>query len=162
MAEYDISFGERLADTARMIVSEGLTPLDAQRAVLYLSLLSAEVTLKAMLEHAGKPVSEIRARSHRLATLLSDLDQCEIEVEVPPETKRYVSASRLRSRSLSHGDAISTVGAVIDAESQGASKYPNQVRYGEVLRHFPAEVLAKMAVEISAFAREHWESLRVK
>ena len=78
MAEYDISFGERLSETARMVVDEGLAELDAQRTVLYLSLLSTEITLKAMLERAGKPVPDIRARSHRLAELLSDLGQCEV------------------------------------------------------------------------------------
>ena len=53
MAEYDIAFGERLAETARMVADEGLAELDAQRTVLYLSLLSTEITLKAMLERAG-------------------------------------------------------------------------------------------------------------
>jgi len=162
MAEYDIAFGKRLAETAHMVAAEGLVELDAQRTVLYLSLLSTEITLKAMLERAGKPVSEIRARSHRLAELLSDLGQCEVEVEMTPGTKRYVPASRIRAIPLSHGGAQSTVGAVIDAESQGASTYPNQVRYSEVLRHFPAEVAAQMAAEVSAFAHEHWHSIRIK
>ena len=162
MAEYDIEFGERLAATARMVAAEGLAPLDAQRTVLYLSLLSTEITLKAMLEHAGKPTSEIRARSHRLAELLSDLGQCEVEIEIASGTKRYMPASRLRGCPLKHGAAESTVGAVIDAESQGASAYPNQVRYGDVLRHFPAEVVAQMASKAAAFAREHWHSLRIK
>lgn len=162
MAEYDIAFGERLAETAHMVAAEGLVPLDAQRTVLYLSLLSAEITLKAMLEHAGKPVSEIRARSHRLADLLSDLGQCEVEVEITPGTKRYVLASRLRGCPLKHSAAESTVGAVLDAGSQGASTYPNQVRYGDVLRHFPAEVVAQMASKLAAFAHEHWNSLRIK
>ena len=159
MAEYDIAFGERLAETARMVASLGLAELDAQRTVLYLSLLSTEITLKAMLEHAGMPVSGICARSHRLAELLSDLGQCKVEVEIAPGTKRYVSASRIRAIPLNHGRAQSTVGAVIDAESQGASTYPNQVRYGEVLRHFPAEVVAQMAAEVSVFARTHWNDI---
>lgn len=162
MAEYDIAFSERLAETARMVAGEGLAPLDARRTVLYLSLLSVEIALKAILEQAGIPVSEIRARSHRLAELLSDLGRCEVEVEVTPGTKLYVPASRLRGCTLRDGAAESTVGAVIEAESQGASTYPNQVRYGDVLRHFPAEVVAQMAIEVSAFAREHWQSLRIK
>lgn len=162
MAEYDIAFGERLAETARMVAAEGLVELDAQRTVLYLSLLSTEIALKAMLERAGKPVAEIRDRSHRLAGLLFDLGQCQVEVEVAPGTKRHVPASRIRAIPLSYGSAQSTVGAVVDAESQGASTYPNQVRYGEVLRHFPAEVVAQMAAEVSAFAREHWHSIRIK
>jgi hypothetical protein len=43
MAEYAIAFGERLAERARMVAGEGLVELDAQRTVLYLSLLSAEI-----------------------------------------------------------------------------------------------------------------------
>jgi hypothetical protein len=160
MAEYDIAFGERLAETARMVAREGLSELDAQRTVLYLSLLSTEITLKAMLERAGMPLRYIRARSHRLTELLSDLGQCEVEVEMAPGIKQYASASRIRAIPLSHGSAQLTVGAVIDAESQGASIFPNQVRYGELLRHFPAEVVSQMAAEVSAFAREHWHSIR--
>jgi hypothetical protein len=162
MAEYDIAFGKRLAETARMVAAEGLVEVDAQRTVLYLSLLSTEIALKAMLEQAGKPVPDIRARSHRLAELLSDLGQCEVEVEMTPGAKRYVSASRIRAIPLSHVGAQSTVGAVIDAESPGVSTYPNQVRYGEVLRHFPADVAAQMAAEVSAYALEHWHSIRIK
>jgi hypothetical protein len=162
VAEYDVAFGERLAETARMVAVEGVATLDAQRTILYLSLLSVEITLKAMLERAGVPVSEIRARSHRLAELLSDLGQCEVEVQVAAGAKRYVSASRLRSGSLKYGEAKSTVGAVLGAESQGASTYPNQIRYGDVLHHFPIEVVAQMAAKVSAFARENWQSIRVR
>lgn len=162
MAEYDIAFGERLAETARMVAFEGLVEIDAQRTVLYLSLLSTEIVLKAMLERAGKPVPDIRARSHRLKELLADLGKCEVEVEVTPGVRRYVSASRIRAIPLRNSSVQSTVGAVIDAESQGASTYPNQVRYGEVLRHFPAEIVTQMAVAVSAFAREHWHNVRIK
>ncbi len=162
MAEYDIAFGDRLAETAAMVAADGLVQIDAQRTVLYLALLSTEITLKAMLEHAGRPVAEIRARSHRLDDLLSDLGQCEVEVEISPGTKRYMPASRLRGCPLKYGAAETTVGAVIDAESRGASKYPNQVRYGDVLCHFPADVVTQMASAVVAFACEHWHSLRIK
>lgn len=161
MAEYDVAFGERLAELAHMVVDEGVEPLDAQRTVLYLGLLSVEITLKAMLEHAGIPVSKIRARSHSLAELMSDLDRCEVEIEVTPGIKQYMPASRLRACTLKHGASETTVGVVIDAESHSASTYPSKVRYGDVLRHFPAAVVAEMAIEVSAFARQHWEGLRV-
>lgn len=113
MAEYDIAFGEKLAEAARMVVAEDASTLEAQRTVTYLSLLSTEISLKAMLERAGKSVTDIRARSHRLAELLADLGRCEIEIEVSPGNRTYVPASRLRSRSLSHAEAESTIGAVI-------------------------------------------------
>lgn len=162
MSEYDIAFGEKLAETAHMVAAEDCGTLDAQRTVLYLSLLSAEITLKAMLEHAGKPILDIRARSHCLAKLLSDLSQCEVEIEIAPGTRRYQPASRLRSCTIEFGSAQTTVGKVIDAENIGASIYPNQIRYGDALRHFPAEVVVRMASSILKFAHEHWHSLRMK
>lgn len=162
MPQYDIAFGEKLAEVATSVVADGLADVDAQRTVLYLSLLSTEISLKSMLEKAGKPVSEIRKRCHNISELLKDLGQCEVEVEVTPGTPRAVAASRLRARTVSHGEAKVTVGAVIDAESTGASKYPNEVRYGDLLRHYPPAAVAQMASSVAAFAREHWQSLRTK
>jgi hypothetical protein len=159
--EYDIAFGKKLSEVACEIVNDDISTLDARRTVLYLSLLSTEISLKAMLEHAGKSVAEIRRRGHQLAALLTDLGRCEIEVEVTPGCRRYVSASRLRAHELRYGEAISTVGTVIDAEQNGASAYPNQVRYGDVLSHFPAEVVVQMSAAVSMFACEHWQSIRV-
>lgn len=162
MAEYDIAFSEKLADVANLVVSDGISDHDAKRTVLYLSLLSMEISLKAMLERAGKPVNAIRAHSHRLAELLTDLGQCEIEVEVAQGKCMYVPATRIRSCSLKHDCAEVTVGAVIDAESQGASTYPNQIRYGDVLLHYPPEVVAQVATMVVAFAHQHWQSIRIK
>lgn len=162
MTEYKIQFGEKLAEVAAFVITDGLSDLDAKRTVLYLSLLSIEISLKSMLEQAGKPISEIRARSHCLAELLKDLGQCEVEVEVTSSNHMYVPASRLRSCPLRHGDAEVTIGAVIDAESQGASSYPNKVRYGNVLIHYPPEIVAQAAVKIADFARQHWQSIRTK
>ncbi len=162
MPEYDIAFGDKLAEVAGLVVADGISDLDAKRTVLYLSLLSTEISLKAMLERAGRHVPKIRALSHRLSDLLVGLGQCEVEVEVTAGNRMYVPASRLRSCSIKHGDAEVTVGAVIDAESQGASTYPNQIRYGDVLNHYPADVVVQMAVKVVAFAREHWQSIRIK
>ena len=114
-----------------------------------------------MLEHAGKSVPKIRASSHRLTQLLSDLNKCEVEIEIAPGIRHYVPASRLRSCTIEYRDTQTTVGEVIDAESQGASTYPNQVRYGDVLRHFSPQVVAQMAFQIMTFAREHWSTLRL-
>ena len=161
MAEYDIKFGERLATVAKSLVTNGIEELDAQRTVLYLSLLSAEITLKAMLEQAGKPVTHIQGRSHKLSELLADLSNCEVEVEVASGLRKWVPATRLRSCTLDHGEKKITVGNVLEAESQGASKYPNKVRYGDLLSHFPPEVVSEMAEQVAAFARQHWQSIRI-
>lgn len=159
MPQYDIEFAQKLAEVANLVVTEGTESVDAQRTVLYLSLLSTEIALKAMLETAGKPVSEIRKRSHNLADLLADLGQCEIQVDVAGKTMT-VSASRLRSCTLQEGDTQITVGKVIDAEQDGASQYPNAVRYGDRLRHYPPAVVAQMAARVVEFAHKHWLNLR--
>jgi len=163
MAEYNIEFAEKLAEIAGLVVADGLSDFNAIQTVLYLSLLSTEISLKSMLERAGNPVAEIRARSHRLADLLTDLGRCEVEVEVTPGKRMYIPASCLRSIPLKHDGAKSTVGRVIDAEKQQrVSTYPNQIRYGEVLHHYPPEAVAQMAAEVVAFAHQHWQSIRVK
>lgn len=133
--------------------------MDAKRTVLYLSLLSIEITLKAMLERAGKPVEEIRVLSHSLTKLLFELSKCEVEVEVVSK-RQFVPATRLRACEIEHGNVIITVGEILDAEKLGASKYPSQIRYGDVLSHFPAEVVAKAAARVALFAREHWQDIR--
>lgn len=160
MPIYDIRFGKKLAEIAQIVIVEGLLTIDAQRTVLYLSLLSIEITLKAILEHAGKPVADIRVLSHSLAKLLSELSKCEVEVEVAPGERTYVSASRLRACVLKNGSAESTVGEILDAESLGASVYPNKIRYGDVLSHFPAEVVAEAAAKVALFAHECWQNIR--
>jgi hypothetical protein len=158
--EYSIEFGAKLAEVANFVVTDGLDDPESPRVVLYLSLLSTEISLKAMLEKAGKPVAEIRARSHNCAELLNDLGQCEIEVE--NGTPRFVPASRLRACIIKQDEGETTVGKMMDAESEGASLYPNQVRYGNQLRHYPPAAVAQMASAVADFARKHWQAVRVK
>lgn len=159
MPLYDIAFAQKLAEVANLVETDGTESADAQRTVLYLSLLSTEIALKAMLETAGMPISEIRKRSHNLANLLTDLGQCEIQVDVAGKTM-MVSASRLRSCTLQQGDTQITVGKVIEAEQDGASQYPNAVRYGDQLRHYPNAVIAQMAATVVEFAQKYWLTLR--
>jgi hypothetical protein len=160
--EYSIEFGAKLAEVANFVVADGLDDPESPRVVLYLSLLSTEISLKAMLEQAGKPLCEIRNRGHNVAELLEDLGQCEIKVETDPGTRQFVSASRLRACSIEQGEAQITVGRVIEAEAEGASPYPNNVRYGDRLHHYPPAVVAQMASVVADFARKHWQTVRVK
>ena len=124
MPEYSLAFAERLAATARLLASDGLEDAEAKRTVLYLSLLLTEVTLKAMLEQAGVPVEKICKRSHHLAGLVRDLGQCKVEVEIVPNIRKSVPASRLRSCTITHPSGATTVGEILDAEKLGASRYP--------------------------------------
>jgi hypothetical protein len=61
VAEYDLSFAAKLAEVAGEVHQKAPFAYDARRLVAYLSRLSVEIALKALLEQAGKPVKEIRA-----------------------------------------------------------------------------------------------------
>jgi len=127
--------------------------------VLYLSLLSTEISLKAMLEQAGVELPKIKKRSHNLSALMKDLGRCTVGTTITPGNDMKVPASRLRAVSLQYGEAKSTVGEIIDAEKAGASKYPNNVRYGALPSHYPPEIVSQMAVKLVSFAKKHWKSL---
>lgn len=160
MAEYNLGLSQKLAETAEIVAIDGLADFDAVQTVLYLSLLASEIALKALLEQAGQPVRQIRARSHNLKALLEDLGECQIRVEITPGQERWVSASRLRAVTVDPNYGNATVGTLLEAEDAGASRYPNQLRYGESFRHYPPQVIVKMASEIVKWAKQHWDDIR--
>jgi hypothetical protein len=160
MAEYNLGLSEKLAETAELVVNDGIEDFDAAQTAIYLSLLSCEIALKALLEKAGQPVNEIRARSHNLSKLLEDLGRCEIEVEVANSRFMWVPASRLRAVTIDANYNNATVGTLLEAEAIGASRYPNQIRYGESFRHYPPEMIMKMAIKVVAWAKEYWDHIR--
>ena len=131
MADYDIDFAAKLAAVANKVDENDPWAYDARRVTVYLSRLSAEVTMKALLEKAGFPLQRIRARSHDLRGLLKDLGDCEVEVEVAPGVRKWCPASRVRAAVIDLELVHVPIGEIIDAEDQGTSKYPNQIRYGE-------------------------------
>ena len=161
MTEYDINFAKKLAETASGIVVDGIESIYAQRTVLYLSLLSGEIALKALLEKAGKPISEIRRRSHNLRQLLRDIDVCEVEVEIASGEMRWCSASRLRAVVVDQRYGNATIGVLLNSDEVGASRYPGEVRYGDMLRHYPVDVMAKMAVLVCEWANNNWNTIRI-
>lgn len=162
MAEYDIAFGKKLAETAKIVLDLGTDSHDAIRTVTYLSLLSTEISLKAMLEKAGISPSAIRKHNHSLRALLKDICGCEVEVEVAPGLLQFTSAARLCPIEIPYKNAKTPVGRVIEAEKEGASLYPIKIRYGDSFSHFAPEVLAGMAKAVAGFATEHWGSIRVR
>jgi hypothetical protein len=161
MSTYDIAFANKLAEVAQGIVTQGLDSHEARRTVAYLSRLSMELSLKALLERAGKPVAEIKSHWHNLRALLVEVGKCEVEAEVTSGSREWCPASRLRAVTVTfQGNAV-PVGMVLDAEDHGASIYPNEIRYGEEVRDFPPEVLALAAARVVAWVEEHWGVVRL-
>ena len=162
MAEYDLAFAARLADVASEVQQKEPHAYDARRLVAYLSRLSVEITLKSLLERAGTPLKDIKARSHNLRALLSDLGECEVQVEVAPGILAWSSAARLRAVTVDLGLAQVPIGELIAAEDNGASQYPNQIRYGETVIDMHPTLLASMATLAASWAKEHWATIRLR
>lgn len=161
MAEYDIDFAAKLALVATEVDEKDPWAYDARRVTVYLGRLSAEISMKALLEKAGVPVSSIRAHSHDLRGLLSDLSKCEVEVEVAPGVKQWCSASCVRAAVIDLGLVHVPIGELIDAEDPRISKYPNEIRYGESVVDFSPGLVSDMAAVLASWAKSHWNTIRL-
>lgn len=159
--EYSLAFAQQLIEAAKVPKRHVPELEEANRALLYLSLVSIELSLKYLLEKAGVPIKTIRNRSHSLQDLLNDLENCEIKLMIS-ESQNWVSASRIRARIVSPAYFGATIGNLIESECKGASKYPNEIRYGSTLRHFPPELIFECAVKVVEWACDYGEAIRVK
>lgn len=160
MAEYDLNFASKLAEVANQVDENDPWAYDARRVTIYISRLSMELTLKALLEKAGFPINRIRTRSHNLRELLKDLGECEVEVHVTNNVKAWVPATRVRAITIDLGFVQIPIGTIIDAENQGTSCYPNEIRYGERIVDFEPSFVSSTAVLLANWAKQHWELIR--
>ena len=161
MPEYSIGFSEKLIDAAQIIMDIGLDSVDAKRTVLYLSLLSCEIALKAILERAGKSVAEIMRCSHNFKKLLDLLRTCQVEVEISNGHLKWVPASRIRTVTVDPSYGNATLGNLLTANDLGFSQYPNQIRYGDSLRHYPPEMMLKAAKKTLEWVNDYWNRIRI-
>lgn len=163
MPEYSRGFSRHLIDAANIIKNNGLSDIEAKRTVLYLSLLSIEISLKALLKNAGISTSRLRTLSHSHKKLLKELEEkCEIEVQVTPSKKMWVPTSRIRAISVSTAYRNATVGVFLEAETAGASTYPNKIRYGTTLEHYPPEFMLETATKVLEWVEEFFTKIRMK
>jgi len=152
--EYSLEFSQRLIDAASSFIDKDKIDDETGRAVLYLSLLSCEISLKALLEQAGYTIKELKARSHDFSGLIKDLCFCDLEGTGIAGSKPFTGA-RLLSQEVDPNIANGTVGALLKCEEQGASKFPNEIRYGELVRHYPPMLMLGCASKIYEWAREN-------
>jgi len=158
---YNTGFSEKLLNAATAVAAEDFSDVDAVRTVMYLSSLASEITLKALLERAGIPVKDIKARGHSLSGLLTDLGKCQIQAEATAGSRTWVSATRLRSKVVDNRFYDATVGTLLTGEERGASKYPNELRYGDHFKDYPPELKLGAAKAVIDFAKEHWNEIRL-
>lgn len=162
MPEYSPQLAARFAEVAGNMVSNGLKDVEDHRVVAYISRLSMELSMKAVLERAGKPIDEIRPYSHRLGDLLAAVGECEIEKEITAGVKSWVRATDLRGITLDFHGHAGTLGQVIEAEALGASRYPGELRYGATPKDFPAEIIAAAAAALAHWVARNADSVRLR
>ena len=161
MSEYNIEFAKNLITAAKSVVESDRDSVDAQRAILYLSLLSCEISLKAFLEKAGMPIKKIKALSHNFEKLLNAVRQCEVnENIVGVAHPMSVSAARVCAITIDYDGAESTLGAILLQKAGGASKYPNEIRYGSTIVHAPCGAMLQAADKLWDWVNAHVTAVR--
>jgi len=161
MITYDINFSKKFYEVAQNTISIETDDANMHRVVAYISRLSMELSLKSFLEQAGLPVNKIKKYWHDLSGLLSEVDKCEVEIEITPNTKKWVPASRVRRKEVNFLSYSLALGVIIEAENHGASKYPNELRYGEMPKDFPPQALVQAAHVLNSWAASHGTAARL-
>lgn len=163
MSEYSIELSKKLAETALDLIAYEPDNIEAKRVVIYLSRLSIELSLKAFLEKAGKPVSEIAKCWHRLSDLLEAVDLCRIYINDATDPKAFLPASEVRNIEVPFLPLLghfTKMEFVIEAEKHGASIYPNKIRYGDNVEDVPPQTLSFAAKELTIWVEKHWNSAK--
>jgi hypothetical protein len=157
--EYSLEFSHRLIDAAKSFIDKDKISDETGRAVLYLSLLSCEISLKALLEQAGYTPKELKKRSHDFSGLIKDLCFCDLVGTGIAGSKPYTGAELL-GEVVDPNIGNGTVGNLLSFEAQGASKYPNEIRYGEFVIHFPPILMLDCASKVCEWARNNIDIIK--
>ena len=152
--EYSLEFSQRLIEAAKSFIDKDEINDETGRAVLYLSLVSCEISLKALLEQAGYTIKELKKRSHDFYGLFRDLCFCDLLGTGVPGSKPYTGAE-LIGEVVDPNIGNGTVGDLLMCENQGASKYPNGIRYGDFVIHFPPRLMLDCASTVCNWARDN-------
>ena len=90
-----------------------------------------------------------------------DLGRCQIQYEVVKGRLSWVPATRVRSEHVDHGFPDATIGKLLTGEEHGASKYPNELRYGDHVKDYPPKLKIKAARALVDWAHKHWDEIRL-
>jgi hypothetical protein len=144
---YSFEFAKRLIEAAESTFHNGFEMDEAGRTVLYLSCLSCEISLKALLERTGYTSKELKKLSHDLSALLTEVSSCTLISSG--------KASTLRSKMAMPDTGNGTIGTLLESELSGGSVYPNEIRYGDTVRHYPPEAMLNCAKVVNDWCIQH-------
>ncbi|WP_157281229.1 hypothetical protein [Methyloversatilis universalis] len=160
MPQYDLNFAKNLTDVSTALLNQGLETPEARRTVIYLSRLSMELSLKALLELAGKPTLEIKSRGHDLQALLADVESYEFEMKIFDD--QWHSGTEIRKLNIPYNIHQIDMGTIIEAERHGASKFPNEIRYGDNVQDVAPEILTPASLILASWAHQCTGNVRRK
>ncbi|MEP2650604.1 MAG: HEPN domain-containing protein [Paraglaciecola sp.] len=149
MAEFSLEFAERMSEASESILES--QKIDSDRAAIYSALVACEIAIKSALESAG--VSNI-PKTHDLGKLMQLLTSCTVVID-----SRRVPASRFRGLVVDSNYANATVGHLLQGEKYGASVFPNQIRYGDLLAHFPVALILKLSKKVVSWVKDNGSSI---
>ena len=153
MPEYNIDFAFQMAQASKNILQNDSESEGAKRASLYTSLVACEIGLKAALENAGHEVKDIAMKRHDLSKLLIMVSSCTVIRNMTENgSPKRVPATCIRAEPIVEG---ATVGKLLEAEEAGASVFPNEIRYGEVLKHYDVGVMSRLSFVVLSWVTLH-------
>lgn len=156
MSEYNLEFAEAMAESSGLILRSKALPEEAQRAALYTALVACEITLKYVLSEAGVAIP----KTHDLAKLLGLVSNCTVENEVSKGVVKRVPASSIRGVAATNDYSNATLGNLLEAEDFGVSKFPNEIRYGHTLKHFPESVMQQASTQLISWVKRYAPSIQ--
>jgi HEPN domain-containing protein len=156
MSEYNLEFAEAMAESSALILRSDSLPEEAQRAALYTALVACEIALKYVLSEAGVSVP----KTHDLSKLVGLVSNCSVDEEISKGVIKRVPASRIRGIAATDDYSDATLGKLLEAEAFGASKFPNEIRYGHTLAHFPASVMQQASVRLISWVKTYAPSIQ--
>lgn len=156
MSEYNLDFAEAMARSSGLVLENSSIPEEAQRASLYMALVSMEVSLKYLLSKA----SISAPKTHDLEKLLMLVSKCTVEDEIAMGTYKRVPASRIQTVTACEKYSNATLGHLLRTADLGVSRFPNEVRYGHTLKHFPASVMQKASMQLLSWVRRYEHTIK--
>ena len=148
-----------MSDASILIIESSSIKEESERAAIYTALVACEIALKYALEISGKALSEI-PKTHNLDKLLNLVCSCTVLAEVTNGKLTRVPATRLRSVVVDSRYNNATVGNLLESEKYNVSMFPNEIRYGETLKHFPVETIQKLSSKIISWVKLHAETIK--
>jgi len=147
MPVYNIDLAKRLVDAAGHLEINNTNDNETGRAIAYISLLAIEIALKCGLEKSGTDVSIIKKTGHDISELLDMLSIQPTQIS-HDTTHERIKGSIIRSIVVDNNYSNATIGNIISncsTEHANVSKYPNEIRYGDSIKHFLPSLLRRTA-----------------